>query len=902
MIRNIFLEKNRSVSSINRESKLPIGFSVKEKPIKDNSIDTDFSLFEEYLHERDSCDKYRMLFKINAICSNVLFNTQTEIVLNEGSDDAIRIMDDTSLSPLTINDGDNDIQNSEPISRKQAIRDTEYSHKKNGGFVYHCGLDIFNNHQLRNIGFTHVNNIKQTSNSESTLSRSVYNTISDFVRYGDGMIMKEDVNPRITNQTQQTKLHLYTIDTIRTMKAAYTNEIKEKNGWIGFYNKSNIDIKNNEQDNTRINCVLNNRKPCEYIDMYPDRTLYSFVPKYNDCRKRIEKNWDYCITYPYKKDYGIIDTICKGKAQAIKCSIKITTNTNGILVIECSSLFNHTLVENSKINVYYYKQEENDSLTYTKYDVSVNVYYVGDVNGENTNSVFAIRYEDIEPSALEDMINNGFFYKKVVDGEECEYYARKYKKLLGLDSNGNRTQELKSETGKVAFGNSIYGDSIAQIVFTDDIDVSGLFDHMGRPLSEVYLTVIKRNAGHTQWYYQNDPGNEAVEYSHCFGKITSGLNLHGDASINFDYNIRRLHNVNKNAHIYFGQYEHVYDVLGSGVTIGMPKVIEDDITILNDVFYGNIVEFDKSSYTEIELSPVYHRFNTEQREYNKDNTYAELFHDEIRFDDFDFSNGTSATFNVTEMDYAGFSMNGTNFKSFANLRPEGYFYNPHTRITIRKESEMPTSVKAKYVNFINVSGFFDSSENKTTVTMEVPSNYKFLKREHIAIYDRGDGVDGTGVYWGEISNVNNNVIDIAFNGCPFANVAHIPGEVVDISNILQTETDGIRRFYTFYSTYGVPTYAAFIKSNLSFVWKGLELLSENNYGDELYNMPYANGRNYIEKNINFFVRRQDENGLFGLLYSIGDYQNPIELFAIPGSEFDVSQAIDFYNNLNNVCY
>ena len=55
-------------------------------------------------------------------------------------------------------------------------------------------------------------------------------------------------------------------------------------------------------------------------------------------------------------------------------------------------------------------------------------------------------------------------------------------------------------------------------------------------------------------------------------------------------------------------------MLGSGVTIGMPKVIEDDITILNDVFYGNIVEFDKSSYTETELSPVYHRFNTVQRE------------------------------------------------------------------------------------------------------------------------------------------------------------------------------------------------------------------------------------------------------------------------------------------------
>ena len=226
------------------------------------------------------------------------------------------------------------------------------------------------------------------------------------------------------------------------------------------------------------------------------------------------------------------------------------------------------------------------------------------------------------------------------------------------------------------------------------------------------------------------------------------------------------------------------------------------------------------------------------------------------------------------------------------------FYNPHTKIVIRKESELPTSAKPKYINFISVSGLFNSSTNKTTVTMEVPSNYKFLKREHIAIYDRGDGIDNTGVYWGEISDVSGNVISIMFHGCPFANVAHVPGEIVDISNVLQTETDGARRFYTFYSSYGIPTYAVFLKTNLSFVWKGLELLSENNYGDELYNMPFSNNRHYIEKNINFFVRRQDQNGKFGLLYTNGGYKNPIELFSIPGSEFDVTQAIDFYNNLN----
>ena len=40
-----------------------------------------------------------------------------------------------------------------------AIRNTEYSHKENGGFVYHCGYDIFNNNKIRKKGFIHVNKL-----------------------------------------------------------------------------------------------------------------------------------------------------------------------------------------------------------------------------------------------------------------------------------------------------------------------------------------------------------------------------------------------------------------------------------------------------------------------------------------------------------------------------------------------------------------------------------------------------------------------------------------------------------------------------------------------------------------------------------------------------------------------
>ena len=906
MERSVFLNKNKSVNSINRESRLSIGLSVKEKLLKDNDIDVDFSLFEEYNAERDSCNQYRLLLKINPICTNVLFNTQTEIVYKEGSDSAIDLTNVSEIAPETINNGQNNIQNSTPITRKQAIRDTEYSHPNNGDFTYHCGIDIFNNHQIRNTGFIHVNKINPSIQQVFyDMQKSVYNTISDYIRDGNGVPVTSDVYPRHRTNSPKIKLHLYTVDTIRTMKNTYSEEMSEQNGWFGFLNKSNIDIKNNEEDLARINCVINNKKPCEYIDLYPDRTLFSFVPKYNEYRKREEKNWDYCITYPYAKDYDLVDTICSGKGQSIRCSVKEAVTSTGDIVIECSSLFRHTLTEGSIINVYYYEPGMHNTLVYKKYPGKITVYYAGDVNGENSDNIFNIRYEDIS-DILDFVLANGLYYKKVEGGEECEYYFRKYKKLFGFGSNGKRNKEIRSSVGKVAFGETIYGDTTAQVVFSDDIDVSGLVDHHGRPLSEIYFTVIKRNAGYKLWYEQTNPtaSSSEVEFSHCFGKVTSGVKLYGDDTINFDYNIHRLHNIDTSINILPAQYSYAYEVLGSAVLSGMPKVIENDIPNSDYIFYGNIVEFNKVDYEETELSPVFHRFNTAQREYNKDAKYAELFHDEINKDDYDVTNDyENAQFEVEELNYAKLSLSAANFNLLGNLRPEGYFYNPHTKISIRKESELAKSVKAKYLNFISISGVFYTVENKSVVTMELPTNYKMLKREHIAIYDRYDGITSKGTYWGEISNVNGNIIDIEFEGCPFGLFSIAYGSIFDLTSILQTETDGVRRFYAFYSTDGVPTYATFVKSNTSFVWRGLDLLSESNYGDELYNIPFANGRIYLEKNINLYVKRQDPNNKWGLLYGLNTSKtNPINIFSLPGTEFDVSQAEEFYNNLNNVCY
>jgi hypothetical protein len=77
--------------------------------------------------------------------------------------------------------------------------------------------------------------------------------------------------------------------------------------------------------------------------------------------------------------------------------------------------------------------------------------------------------------------------------------------------------------------------------------------------------------------------------------------------------------------------------------------------------------------------------------------------------------------------------------------------------------------------------------------------------------------------------------------------------------------------------------------------------------DELYDTSFANGRFYIEKNINFFLKRQDPIGKYGLsipLFKGSEARsNPMIKFNIIGYEpIDTSEAVDIINKLSNTCF
>ena len=942
MINKIFLREKNSVFANNVESDIKIDLSTKARLLPNENVSKNISLIEQYNKERDACNKFRLIFSINPLCTNILHNSKTEIIINEGSSGATVVQDSVSGSVLKETYAVSATNSTSAVTYMDALRNTEYSHPDLGNFTYHCGLDIFNNHMLRNDGYVHVNKVFVDSD------KSKYNTIKDFSRDYNGKIIKQDIN-MISSATTigKTDMHLYTMDNIIPMKTAFRERCVERDGWWGFINSTNINLPNRDNDEVLTNTLIASKKPCSFIDLYPDRSLYSFIPKYNKFRNRIEKNWDYCLTYPYENDYDMINTICGADNFSIRVNFKEKVNSYGVEVLECYSYFNHNLQAGSKINIYFYKNG-NDKIQFLGRTLTVE--NIGDAMGLNKNKIFTIKGSDVDNiiGELKDTNNNGFYFKKVNGKSECQYYFRKFKKLKNFDGSS-----LRSDINKVAFSKNIYGDDIAQIIFTDDIDATNLLDNNNRPVSEVYLTLIKRNAGHDIWYGSGNTSNiksaSTIEFSHCFGKVTSGLDFSGMKDEPLDYNIHKLHNLSIVEEVQslcenFGKVEIEENTSGitftgidlnnynitSSITINQnldilrtfimwgdnvfkkPAVLEDNISINNDIFYGDVVEYDNILARETIISSVYHRVNTAQRE-TFDECFRDILEDKIVADDYDiYSSETARTTNnnfevktyylnnalsaglewrdndLTEINN---NINGEKGLIYGNIRPEGYYYNPHFKIQLKSNDSNVSEGGAIHINYNTDSGITVGND---TITFEYPTDYGFYAGDNIAFYN----MLTNDTYWCEINGVNKAEHKITVK----ANVKMLK-ETGTLNGNEFKGSDVIYRAY--YTPISVPGYARIVPEKSSFVWREIIPQSKMNKNDLLYDTTFANGRLYIEKNVNFYLRRQDpfgENGLSNPIFKkiVKVVSNPLDDFVLGGKkQTDFSSVIYNENNLDS---
>lgn len=76
---------------------------------------------------------------------------------------------------------------------------------------------------------------------------------------------------------------MYDSEDILDIEGSINANLIEENGWWGFINGSNLNgtfFENKQKTSPKrlnINLPLNDRKECEFVDMYPDRSLFPLI-------------------------------------------------------------------------------------------------------------------------------------------------------------------------------------------------------------------------------------------------------------------------------------------------------------------------------------------------------------------------------------------------------------------------------------------------------------------------------------------------------------------------------------------------------------------------------------------------------------------------------------------------
>lgn len=885
----------------------------------ESSVD-EYALF---LKEYKNSNKYRLIFSFNPICSNVLFNTITEIVDKNGK--LINVIDTKTYHPekslgkyLTYTS-----RNVTSITKEEMINDTAYSHSEIGGFEYHCGYDIFDNHILRSKEFVVVNKLGKSDDN-----KTVFNTLADYLRDCDGGI-KYEKDMKDTRERDYFEKHLYTTDSVMSYHASINENLNEENGWLGFINKGNLQIPNVILDDKEltVNKVINNQDIGKFIDMYPDRSLYSILPKYNALQKRYEDNWVFCLTYPHSNDstHALVSEQSVGY-NGLECKFKLYESLflgvdPDTKIITLRTFVEHGLTAGDKFRLAYFYKNENGKIISSGETINAcSVIETGSNEYEKTQymktrlgDVYSLIYElcvllktdsGSTDSGTTDTgtpyyftVGKEFFendklefrFRRVVGNEDCKYYLRKFTKLKKRDGS-----DYSYTLNKLAFSKNVYGDSIGEIIYDNIIDISDFRNNLGMPLSEIFITVFKTNYGHKEWYggRTNSGDTSLIETSHCFGKITSGFDMPSDDNC-ADYNIHKLHNIPTVDTAY------TYDLTWVPIP-GSP--LEDDITIKDsrDEYYGDLVEFHEGMLTERVLEDVYYRFNTEQRE-TLNESFGDLIYHEIIRDDYDVNNvneGNKSGFTVEaksiseideKKDTRCKEKKDTTCKVAANLNPEGYYYKPHHRIQLK---EYLPDVYWGTDTLMGIKEMSVSNSGDTGVTkyeIECDRTYYMSKYDKIYLVEINNP---NNIVYGYITASSGKIYEICFN------------EDVDMYEIIE-KIDGINTLSKSFRLFKVNPLRpnnAYLLPDASgiYEWREFKGFNDMDFNDTLYNRPFTNGTHYLHENINLYLKRQDPFGLYGLSFDSNTpfFKTNLVIF---GNEKDVNNKEYIKNTEPDLC-
>jgi len=331
-----------------------------------------------------------------------------------------------------------------------------------------------------------------------------------------------------------------------TFGQSIKKHLKEIDGWYGYFDP-----------------VIANARFCLFYDMEPKRERFSFLPDVTNITNQQVKNWELTITYPHASDkqHPMINggLIIVDKQKVLVGGKPMTALSVPVF---------HNLLNGGVVK-----------LMNTNLDGTYQVIRVGLDDGKQKNYYFCI---DIDYNTL--VLNSNSRMTKMYENVPSEYYFRKFKKIKTKSSNIIEPDDY--EVFKIAFSESIFSDDITEFVFNEDVTIQDLVDNLGRPLSELYLTVIKTDS------------------NQIFTKVSSGI----EAPYIPEFNTANINTYLKDIPV----IQKIHNVSTSPSQTFTP--LEFDVKVTNNEFYGDVVEYNSITIKEVVLSDVNHRFNTVNRE------------------------------------------------------------------------------------------------------------------------------------------------------------------------------------------------------------------------------------------------------------------------------------------------
>jgi len=386
---------------------------------------------------------------------------------------------------------------------------------------------------------------------------------------------------------------------------------------------------------------------------YPQYYEFDFYrPDINDQHIRYQAksaytyNWGYYLTYPYENDYNKkLSYELNGSSlnwtasQGIPFVIR-RTNQNGNSLISFECIAPHGLTDGEYVQIIF----NNVPFKYNGEEL-FQVYSLG--NGLLDSRTYIFNIYNVGYTGNTNMSNfaNGRvgIFKRIINSENIlettsKYYIRQHKVITDLDKtiitknafeknvfNEEKKFEYSSITpNKISRVSQKTSSNSYNITFKDDFDLNNVLDNQKRPVTELFLTVI--NKGYTGYF--NKPslnGNVGLKQGWEFN-LTKTL----ETNSWWDDN-----NINSNTNIPTSNY-----TLTSGVT---KTFYYNQNLFSGDTIDGDFCEWNDYEQKERVISPYYHKLK-----YNQDV----------------FSTTSTPTSNAP-----------------------GYYYQPHTSMTIRVFSD-----------------------------------------------------------------------------------------------------------------------------------------------------------------------------------------------------------------------